>query len=46
MSYDYSPELKRFFEKDFIVKTIFTMYQTKTFPFKKKEMIIMNYEFK
>ena len=43
MSYDYSPELKRFFEKDFIVKIISTKYETSTNPINVKELIIMNY---
>jgi DNA adenine methylase len=43
MSYDYSPKLKRLFEKDFIVKTISTKYETSTNPFKVRELIIMNY---
>jgi DNA adenine methylase len=46
MSYDYSPELKQMFEKDFIVKVVNTKYETKTSSNPVKELVIMNYTVK
>lgn len=44
MSYDYSPELKKLFSKDFIVKIVNTKYETSSNPYSVKELIIMNYK--
>ena len=42
MSYDYSPQIKKLFQEDFIVKVVKTRYERKNGSYDVKELIIMN----